>query len=217
MSLEEFRAAFIGQCKNGIGCKSLFNHFMRNYGWKTPPSAPTCPPVNCEPCTMDLSKLPQQSCDCQCPDIDLSVLKPPTLHCPEVPVCPFYPATDDRPSVSPCLVSIFSDLALIALLTFLLSVGLVALFFRLNRKRQAVKPSSELSQIPEVIVDNALPSTVSSPERPPRGCLRWSRSRRRSRSVPMLTDRAPSSFLVSIRNLRFSALLLMLITHIGLP
>ena len=73
MSLEEFRAAFIGQCKNGIGCKSLFNHFMQNFGWKIPPpSALTCPPVDCEPCFMDLSNLPalQQTCVCQCPDLD---------------------------------------------------------------------------------------------------------------------------------------------------
>ena len=174
MSLEEFRAAFIGQCKNGIGCKSLFNHFMQNFGWKIPPpSAPTCPPMDCEPCFMDLSNLPapQQTCDCQCPDIDLSVLRPPTLHCPEIPPCPLYPATDDRPSVPPCLVSSFSDLALIVLLTFLLSVGLVALFLRLNRRRQTAEPPTELGQIPEVVVHTALPSTVSSPERTPRGCL----------------------------------------------
>ena len=80
MSIEELRAAFIGRCKNGIGCRTLFDHFpsLKIPGCTVSPlPAPICPPsppVNCEPCSTELSKLPQQNCECQCLDIDLSAL-----------------------------------------------------------------------------------------------------------------------------------------------
>ena len=160
MSIEELRAAFIGRCKNGIGCRTLFDHFP---SLKIPgctvsplpaPICPTSPPVNCEPCSPELSKLPQQNCECQCLDIDLSAFKPPTLHCPEMLPCPVQPVAG---------------------------------------------PSTDLGQKLEVVVDSALLSGIASPEATSRGCLRQSRSRRRSRFVPMPISQAPSSSLVKYK------------------
>ena len=180
MSIEELRAAFIGRCKNGIGCRSLFNHFLslKDPGCTvSPPPAPICPPcpsVNGESCSLELSRLPQQNCECQCPDIDLSVLKPPSLHCPEMPPCPVQPVVDYCPPSPSCLVSSPSDLALVLLLTLLFSVGFLMLFLHVARRRRspAEVATTDLGQKLEVVVDSALPSGVASPEATSRGCLR---------------------------------------------
>lgn len=60
-------------------------------------------------------------------------------------------------------------------------------------------PSTDLGQKLEVVVDSALLSGIASPEATSRGCLRQSRSRRRSRFVPMPISQAPSSSLVKYK------------------